>query len=520
MERPLERRRRWPRVLARGAGAGLALALVSTSPARARADDSASLEAPRYVGREPEAYHLRAAVEELALLVLGSVQYATEQSNSRDWDLHYDWPSFRSKLTGESVRFDTNKFDTNMVTHPVAGTLYYVAARGNRLTILESFLYATAASTLWEYVGEFRELVSINDVIVTPLSGVVVGETLTQLGNYVRRSRPGIARDVVGAILAPSSSAHDALDGATLRVSEEADGLGLARDAGHAFALSGGGGVLFARNAGASVMERVSLHGDLVDVARYHGIGPVSGWMTDGGVTRLDAEASANRDGWSDFELDAAVAPFGYYHQDLRRHGAHLSGHRLFVGTGVGFDYGAHRYVSTGRDGALDHVAGVHAAGIWLSAEGYRGTLRVRVDLETHPEFAAVRSLALDDYTAQRRDVVALPSVAATQGYYYALGVVVAPSVEIDSGPIAFGASARLEAFRGIEGLDRHQDEIRGEVELTDQRVLARAWVGGSPIDALHLRITAERRLRRGQIADVSASLEESALVASAGVVF
>jgi hypothetical protein len=520
VERPVERRRRWPRVRALGVASALALALALVSTTDARADDGAPLAAPRYEGREPEAYHLRAAAEEVALFVLGSVQYATEQSNSRDWDLHYDWPSFRSKLTGESVRFDTNKFDTNMVTHPVAGTLYYVAARGNRLTILESFLYATAASTVWEYVGEFRELVSINDVIVTPLSGVVVGETLTQLGNYVRRSRPGIARDVVGAILAPSSSAHDALDGATLRASEDVDGLGLARDAGHSFALSGGGGMLFARNAGASAMERASLHGELVDVGRYHGIGPVSGWMTDGGVTRLDAEASANRDGWSDFELDAAIAPFGYYHQDLRRSGVALAGHRLFIGTGVGFDYGAHRYVSTGRDGAVDHVAGVHAAGLWLSAAGYSGALRARVDLETHPEFAAVRSLALDDYTAQRRDVVALPSVAATQGYYYALGAVVAPSVEIDVGPMAFGASARLEAFRGIEGLDRHQDELRGEVELTDQRVLARAWVGGSPIDALHLRITAEQRLRRGQIAGVSTSVEETALVASAGVVF
>ena len=500
----------------------LALGVLATSffSTTARADDGAPLAAPRYADPQPESHYLRAAAEVGAILVLGEVQYATEQSNSQDWDLNYDWPSFRSKLTGESIRFDTNKFDTNMVTHPVSGTLYYIAARGNRLTILESFLYATAASTLWEYVGEFRELVSINDLIVTPFSGAVFGETLTQLGVYVRRGRPSVARDIVGAIFAPSTSAHDLFDGARLRPSDAVDGLGLSRDAGHAFALSAGAGVLWARGVEPAVMERASLHAELIDVARYDAPQAVSGWMTDGGVTRLDVEASANRTGWSDFQLDAAFAPVGYYHQDLRREGGALAGSRFFVGTGVGFDYGVHRYPSDGADGVSDRVAGVHAGGLWLHQDTHAGRLHLRADLETHPEFAAVRSLALDDYTGLRRDPVALPSVVVNQGYYYALGVVVAPSVELGIGQFGAGATARLESFRGIEGVDRHQDQVRGEVELTDQRVLARAWVGWTPIDALALRLTAERRLRRGQIADVSASREESALVASVGVVF
>ena len=236
-------------------------------------------------------------------------------------------------------------------------------------------------------------------------------------------------------------------------------------------------------------MERASLHAELIDVARYDAPQAVSGWMTDGGVTRLDVEASANRTGWSDFQLDVIVT-------------------------------GVHRYPSDGADGVSDRVAGVHAGGLWLHQDTHAGRLHLRADLETHPEFAAVRSLALDDYTGLRRDPVALPSVVVNQGYYYALGVVVAPSVELGIGQFGAGATARLESFRGIEGVDRHQDQVRGEVELTDQRVLARAWVGWTPIDALALRLTAERRLRRGQIADVSASREESALVASVGVVF
>jgi hypothetical protein len=35
---------------------------------------------------------------------------------------------------------------------------------------------------LWEYVGEWREQASINDLVVTPVSGVPVGESFFHLG--------------------------------------------------------------------------------------------------------------------------------------------------------------------------------------------------------------------------------------------------------------------------------------------------------------------------------------------------
>jgi hypothetical protein len=107
----------------------LARCALTLGASPARADDASSISAPRYVDPQPQPHFVRAAAEVGALLLLGEVQYATATSNSIDWDLHYDWPSFRKKLTGDAVRFDTNRFDTNMMTHPAGGTLYYVAAR-------------------------------------------------------------------------------------------------------------------------------------------------------------------------------------------------------------------------------------------------------------------------------------------------------------------------------------------------------------------------------------------------------
>src|SRR5689334_21956742 len=86
---------------------------------------------------EPAAKHyLRALLEEFGLAAAGFGYYFIEQkTNSIDWVLNYDWLSFRQKLTCEACAFDQNYFDTNFVTHPAAGTLYYLAARGNRLSV-------------------------------------------------------------------------------------------------------------------------------------------------------------------------------------------------------------------------------------------------------------------------------------------------------------------------------------------------------------------------------------------------
>jgi Domain of unknown function (DUF3943) len=63
--------------------------------------------------------------------------------------------------------------------------LYYLVARTNTLSIPASLLFAIAGSTLWELVGEFKEKVSINDMIVIPFAGMAIGEVFVQLGGFL-----------------------------------------------------------------------------------------------------------------------------------------------------------------------------------------------------------------------------------------------------------------------------------------------------------------------------------------------
>jgi hypothetical protein len=505
----------------------VALAILATANrARALEPTTTTLPAPpppvtfAYVS-PAEKHYLRATLELSAVMLAGAVQYATEKGNSTDWDLGYDWPSLRAKLTGDAVRFDTNRFDTNMITHPAAGALYYVAARGNRLSVLESFLFAAAASTTWEYVGEFREKASVNDLIVTPVAGAVVGETLTQLGVFFERSERTPVTRVLAFVLAPTKTTHDWIDGATPARSVAVDDLGLTTDESHRFELSAGG-VMTSQDRGPTWGDvRLALRTEVVNASAFDRAGRASEWLLDGNVSSLDAEAQLGRVGLADFQLDLRVAPVAFATRSLALTAeGDLAGQRLLMGLTAGFDYGVHRYDRTHPE-EMDWISGVHAFGLLVAHDLYAPPFHVRTSLGMRPEFAAVRALAVDEFIARHGiDSVSLPTVVNQESYYFAFGANLTPEVEVSMGPVSVGALGRFDTYWSIEGIDRYQEKITGELALHDRRALGRAWLGVQASRWLTFRVGVDRRVRNGQIADASAARAENALWASAGTVF
>jgi hypothetical protein len=74
--------------------------------------------------------------------------------------------------------WDKDKWVLNWVMHPYCGGLYYMTARSSGFTIVESFGYSAIMSTFfWEYgIESFAEVPSLQDLIITPVLGSVVGE--------------------------------------------------------------------------------------------------------------------------------------------------------------------------------------------------------------------------------------------------------------------------------------------------------------------------------------------------------
>jgi hypothetical protein len=72
---------------------------------------------------------------------------------------------------------DRDLWSVNYVGHPYQGAYYYNTMRSQGADMLESAAFCFAQSCLWEYVWEGgMEQSSIQDLIVTPVLGSVVGE--------------------------------------------------------------------------------------------------------------------------------------------------------------------------------------------------------------------------------------------------------------------------------------------------------------------------------------------------------
>lgn len=74
--------------------------------------------------------------------------------------------------------WDQDEWTINYIGHPYFGAAYYMVARNQGLTPLESGAYSFLMSTfLWEMgIEAFAEVPSKQDIIITPLIGSVIGE--------------------------------------------------------------------------------------------------------------------------------------------------------------------------------------------------------------------------------------------------------------------------------------------------------------------------------------------------------
>ena len=99
---------------------------------------------------------------------------------------------------------DEDDWQFNYIGHPFAGALYYNTIRSQNATWFQSFLFSTAQSFIWEYVVEgIAEQPSIQDLIVTPVGGTILGEAFHQLTMGMRKNGFNTFEKVVTLVLNP-----------------------------------------------------------------------------------------------------------------------------------------------------------------------------------------------------------------------------------------------------------------------------------------------------------------------------
>lgn len=141
----------------------------------------------------PEPAHWqRMLLETAAVFGVGEAYYyrGDGRASADDWQLPGNWSALGRKLTGDGIRFDSNGFVTNAVKHPMLfGAGVYGLARQNGYSLAESFLISSAVSIGWEFVGEWREYASINDLATTSTAGTPIGEAVYQIAHHLRSTR-------------------------------------------------------------------------------------------------------------------------------------------------------------------------------------------------------------------------------------------------------------------------------------------------------------------------------------------
>ena len=77
---------------------------------------------------------------------------------------------------------DKDDWQLNWIGHPVSGAMYYQIARHNGFSWMSSFGYSVFMSTFfWEYgIESFAEVPSVQDLIITPVLGSLLGEVFYQ----------------------------------------------------------------------------------------------------------------------------------------------------------------------------------------------------------------------------------------------------------------------------------------------------------------------------------------------------
>ncbi len=120
------------------------------------------------------------------------------------------------RFAAEGPHFDNDRWGFNYIGHPLSGSEYYLIARNRGATWWQGFLYSFGWSAFWEYVTEgLYERASIQDLIVTPVGGTLLGELRYQVRRSLLNPRTGkadnLALQIVVIALDPVQAISEAI---------------------------------------------------------------------------------------------------------------------------------------------------------------------------------------------------------------------------------------------------------------------------------------------------------------------
>ena len=441
-------------------------------------------------------HYLRAALEVTALLgVADGVYWMGQAEMAKDW--HYQLTTVDQKkkiLETDGIRFDDNTVLMNF-GHALAGYTYATACRGNGLTSLESFLCAFVASSLWEVVAEYHEVISINDMVVTPWGGWIISETLFQMGRPFNRGANTLLNKTLGWIFGTSQRLNNWIDKMRPQA-ERLDEDGYPADTWHEFELVTGAMLDSTRGGGTQAGGTLGVDMQIFNLEDYGKAGQTRKLFTDTAFADFVLKTSIGAKGLSEVYALTKMALGGYYKQDVKLdEKERLNGYSFFIGPANEVEFKTRS--GDGSPGDMQVVVGV--IGSTLKLDMYVRGVRIRMNIDVYGDFSLMRSYALDDYIAENGDK-GIKSVQAMRGYAYGVGATPEIGTSVAYKNLEMSAKFKQHYMESLDSRDQKWEEIDRDTHASERYSELAGSLSYSITPKLKLRYTYEYAKRKGSM--------------------
>ncbi|MEN8222045.1 MAG: DUF3943 domain-containing protein [Acidobacteriota bacterium] len=481
-----------------------------------------------------------------SIWIVDSIRYwATYADWVEDWQYQLNWEDQKKRFfLFDANKFDSNPFRTNW-THGIGGAVYFNIARYHRLNLLESVLFETATSMIWEYFTEWREVVSINDNFFSGLGGMPIGEPFFQLSKYLL-SRKGTLSHIAGYILNPVFGLSDLFGGKKWRSNFMED------------YFSSPDSTLSLSNESFSFRDNTGISGNRFSLNIGTGFLKIPGFGEPGNgrekkrfsttfLTSINFGLSIGNDGIDEYRFNTKVIYLGSFHQKIEKDKiGKLKGYSFYYGLSSAFNYfnkrsleeydsGQYHYNfnMNGDDDEFedrdvhdppelpvnftDKMAVVNLFGPSAHIILYSSPFKFEINTDAYFDFGLVNSLAINKYSEEHNIFEdRIKTTLAYYGYYYAFGYTLNIGTRFSVGNLSFNGGIRYQDYVSIQGLDRFQDKLRNDNKVYDSRSVLSGAIGYHiPGSRFSVSLLIEKIGRRGTFEDIIVKENETRIFSS-----
>jgi hypothetical protein len=434
---------------------------------------------------------------------------------AEDWQYSFSWEDQRNRFfTLEATKFDSNSFMTNF-SHGPNGAIFYNFARTNHLTVSESWFFAISTSLFWEYLVEYKEIVSINDNLFNSFLGFSMGEPLFQLGKYLSYREETVCK-VLAAIVNPVLALNNWLSGNN----RFRDNNLLSRSRLESHLLFG---VIHGEFSGTDPGYNhfnTGIRSSLISIPDYSVPGETHMKLKGPFFSEIFADMNIGPKYIEEFNIITKATLFGYFKKNLKENRDRLEGFQFYLALGSAFDMfrktskapydtitsgsstSEHIAVTRPTDFS-DKMAIINTLGPMIEFSLFKGRTIFTLNIEAYFDFALVNSIALSSYSVENQ-LYSIKSTLSKYGYYYALGFTTLVSMKVRRGNLNLDSLIKYHQFDSIDGLDRFQDSIVDDFNLIDSRLLFQISLGYRiPQTYVTLLLSYQSIDREGTIKDI-----------------